>query len=84
MDEMLYRVVGSTDPPGMKPPIDPPPDRIAVRVPKAVLLLTEAEYARGLERRRWRRRIQATVKREADAVPPNTRAPRRSPTVAAR
>jgi len=61
----------------------PPPGLIAVPVPKAVLLLTEAEYVRGLKRGKPWKRMQAEAKREADVVTPRTpRAPRRSPTLA--
>src|SRR5512135_2590080 len=51
---------------------DPPPGLIAVPVPKAVLLLTHAEYVRGVERGKWWTRIQAEATREADAVTPQT------------
>jgi len=65
--------------------MDPPPGHIAVRVPKAVLLLTDAEYVRGLRRGTWWKRAQAVAKREADAVTPEApRAPGREPTLLAR
>jgi len=47
----------------MKQPSDPPPGHIAVPVPKAVLLLTEAEYVRGLKRGKWWRRREAMERR---------------------
>jgi len=56
---------------------DPPPGLITVPVPKAVLLLTHAEYVRGLKRGEWWKRTQAQAKREVDAVTPKTRAPGR-------
>ena len=40
----------------MKAPTDPPPGLIAVPVPKAVLLLTPAEYRAGIRRGKWWRR----------------------------
>jgi hypothetical protein len=52
----------------VKSPTDPPPGPIAVPVPKAVLLLTEAEYLRGLRRGKWWRRTQAEAKRERVAT----------------
>lgn len=48
--------------------MDPPSGLIAVPVPKAVLLLTEAEYVRGIRRGKWWTRIQAEAKRKADAL----------------
>ena len=57
--------------------MDPPSGLIAVPVPKAVLLLTEAEYGRGIRRGTWWPQIQAEAKRKADTVTPHTpRAPR--------
>jgi len=56
--------------------MDPPSGLIAVPVPQAVLLLTEAEYVRGQKRGKWWRRRQAEAKRDADTVAPHTpRAP---------
>ena len=56
--------------------MDPPSGLIGVPVPKAVLLLTEAEYVRGSRRGKWWKQIQAEAKREADAVTPHApRAP---------
>jgi hypothetical protein len=57
--------------------MDPPAGLIAVPVPKAVLLLSEAEYIRGVKRGKWWKRAQATAKREVAALTPRTpRAPR--------
>ena len=67
----------------MEPTINLPPGLIAVPVPRAVLLLTYTEYVRGLKRGEWWKPMQAAVKREADAVTLDTRAPRRSSTLAA-
>jgi len=65
------------DAPSVNPLTDPPPSLIAVPVPKAFLLLTYAEYVRGVKREKWWQRNQAEVKHEADAVAPKTpRAPR--------
>jgi len=33
--------------------MDPPPGLIAVSVPQALLLLTAAEYHRGIQRGKW-------------------------------
>jgi len=49
-------------------PTTPPPGLIAVPVPKAVLLLTEAEYLRGVKRGKWGKRTQEASKREAAAM----------------
>ena len=57
---------------GGKPPPDAPPALIAVPVPKAVLLLTEAEDIRAIKRGKWWKRTHAAGKREADAVTPET------------
>jgi len=58
--------------------IDPPPALIAVPVSKALPLLTEAEYVRGIRRGKWRQRRQAEVKREVATLAPKTpRAPGR-------
>jgi hypothetical protein len=44
--------------------LHPPAGHIAVTIPKAVLLLTVEEYARGIRRGKWWRRRQAMLKRE--------------------
>jgi len=36
MDETLFRIVGSTDAPGMKPLTDPPPGFVALPLKRAV------------------------------------------------
>jgi hypothetical protein len=41
--------------------MDPPPGLIAVPVPKAVLLLTEAVYLRGIQRGKWWKRRAAVT-----------------------
>jgi hypothetical protein len=46
----------------------PPPGLIAVPVPKAVLLRTEAKYVRGLKRGKWGTRTQEASKHEAAAM----------------
>jgi len=48
--------------------MDPPSGLIAVPVSQAVLLLTEAEYGRGIRRGTWWTQIQAEAKRKAAAV----------------
>ena len=74
--ETRFRVVRSTDVPAMNPPTDPPPGLIAVPVPKAVLLLTQAAFVRGLKRRKWSKRMEGAFTREAEASTPQTpRAP---------
>jgi hypothetical protein len=65
--------------------IDPPPALIAVPVSKALPLLTEAEYVRGIRRGKWRQRRQAEVKREVATLDPkNTTSAEETPTLAVR
>jgi len=60
----------------------PAPGLILVPVLTAVLLLTYAEYVRGLKRGKWWKRTHATARREAAALtlktPQAPRGPRRS------
>jgi hypothetical protein len=53
----------------MTPTTDPPPSLIPVQVPKAVLLLTVAEYAAGIRRGKWWRRRVAKQQRTTQAPP---------------
>jgi hypothetical protein len=50
--------------------IDPPSGLIAVPVPKAILLLTEAEYLAGIRRGKWWRRRQAETRRATSGPSP--------------
>lgn len=49
-------------------PMASPPGLIAVPVLKAVLLLTETEYVRGVKRGTWGKRTQEASKREVAAM----------------
>ena len=52
----------------MKAPADPPPGLIVVPIPKALLLLTIEEYAAGIGRGKWWRRLVEMDRREALAT----------------
>lgn len=58
----------SMDAPGMTLPAAPPLGFVAVPIPKALLLLTEAEYVRGIRRGKWWKRTQAEAQRAAEVI----------------
>jgi hypothetical protein len=58
----------SMDASGMELPADAPLGLIAVPVPKAVLLLTEAEYVGGSRRGKWPKRTQGEARRDTTSA----------------